>query len=50
MSQAVSELIERSAREKPRVRYAEGLAILDLPSGSRRITTDEVKRLESEEE
>jgi len=48
MSRAVSELIERAARTKPRFKLINGIAVFDI-KGGRRVTTEDVKRFEAEE-
>ena len=47
LSKAVSELIVRSTRSKPRIKYVDGLPVFDL-RGEKKITTEHVKALESE--
>jgi hypothetical protein len=48
LSKAVSELIVRNTRSKPRIRYVDGLPVFDL-RGEKKITTEHVRALESEE-
>jgi hypothetical protein len=48
LSRAVSDLIERSSRTKPRFKLVNGIAVFDIPGG-RRVTTEDVKRFEAEE-
>lgn len=47
-SRAVSDLILRSSRTKPRFKLVNGIAVFDIPGG-RRVTTEDVKRFEDEE-
>jgi hypothetical protein len=47
-SRAVSELIERSAPRKPRIKMMKGFALFDFPVKGGQITTEDVRRLEDE--
>ena len=49
LSKAVSELIIRGTRRKPRIKYVDGLPVFDLPRGGKKITTEHVRALEAEE-
>ena len=49
LSKAVSELIVRATRRKPRIKYVDGLPVFDLPRGEKKITTEHVRALEVEE-
>ena len=49
LSKAVSELIVRGTRRKPRIKYVDGIPVFDLPRGEREITTEHVRALEGEE-
>jgi len=49
LSKAVSELIVRATRRKPRIKYVDGLPVFDLPRGEKKITTEHVRALEAEE-
>ena len=48
LSKAVSELILRNARSKPRIKYVDDLPVFDL-RGEKKITNEHVRALESEE-
>jgi hypothetical protein len=48
LSKAVSELIVRATRRKPRIKYVDGLPVFDLPRGEKKITTEHVRALEAE--
>ena len=48
MSKAASDLIERSAPRKPRVKIVNGLALFDFPVKGGQITTEDVRKLETE--
>jgi hypothetical protein len=47
-SKAASDLIERSAPRKPRVKIVNGLALFDFPVKGGEITTEDVRKLEDE--
>jgi hypothetical protein len=47
-SRAVSDLIERSAPRKPRIKMMNGFALFDFPVKGGQITTEDVRRLEDE--
>jgi hypothetical protein len=47
-SRAVSDLILRGSRTKPRFKLVNGVAVFDIPGG-RRVTTEDVKRFEDDE-
>lgn len=49
LSRAVSELIVRGTRRKPRIKRVDGIPILDLGPDEEPITTEQVKALEAEE-
>lgn len=49
LSKAVSELIVRATRKKPRIKYVDGLPVFDLGRGEKKITTEHVRALEAEE-
>ena len=49
LSKAVSELIVRATKRKPRIKYVDGLPVFDLPRGEKKITTEHVRALEAEE-
>jgi len=49
LSKAVSELIVRATRRKPRIKYVDGLPVFDLPRGEKKITTEHARALEAEE-
>jgi hypothetical protein len=48
-SKAISELILRSMRTKPRIKYVDGLPVFDLPQTKQKITTERVRAFEAEE-
>jgi hypothetical protein len=48
LGRAVSELIVRGARRAPRIKYVDGLPVLDVPPGKKRITSEHVRALEQE--
>jgi hypothetical protein len=48
MSKAIGELIVRSVRREPRIKYVDGLPVFDLPKSKRKITTELVKKFEAE--
>ena len=47
-SRAASDLIERSAPKKPRIKMRNGFALFDFPVKGGQITTEDVRRLEDE--
>ena len=49
LSKAVSELIVRGIRRKPRIKYVDGIPVFDLGPTEEPITTEQVKALEAEE-
>lgn len=49
LSRAVSELIVRGTRRKPRIKYVDGIPVFDLGADEEPITTEQVKALEAEE-
>jgi hypothetical protein len=49
LSKAVSELVERAARKRMRIRYEHGIPVFDEPEDGPKITTEMVKRLEAED-
>lgn len=48
LSKAISELIQRGTRPRPRIKYVDGWPMLDLPKPKRLLTTERVKELENE--
>ncbi len=48
LSKAISELIQRGTRTRPRIKYVDGWPMLDLPKPKRLLTTERVKQLEDE--
>lgn len=48
LSKAISELIRRGTRTRPRIKYVDGWPMLDLPKPKRLLTTERVKQLEDE--
>ena len=50
LSKAVSELIVRNTRSKPRIKYEDGIPVLDLGPSEEPITPERVKALEAEGE
>ncbi|MGB8261858.1 MAG: hypothetical protein WCE75_15960 [Terracidiphilus sp.] len=48
MSDAVSELIERSEPRPPRIKWVDGLPMADIPLTGKWITTEDVLRAEAE--
>ena len=48
MSKAIGELILRSLRQQPRIKYVDGVPVFDLPKSKHRITTEMVKKFEAE--
>ena len=49
LSKAISELIQRSAHPRPRIKYVDGWPMLDLPKPKRLLTSERVKELENED-
>ena len=47
-SRAISDLVERSAPRKPRIKMVNGLAVFDFPVKGGKITTEDIRRLEDE--
>ncbi len=47
-SKAISELVVRSMRRKPRIKYVNGRPVFDLPKPSEPVTTEHVRALEAE--
>lgn len=47
-SKAVSDLIERSAPRKPRIKIVNGLGVFDVELEGGTITTEEVRRIEDQ--
>lgn len=43
LSKAISELVLKSMRTKPRIKYVNGLPVFDLPKSKRKITTERVR-------
>ena len=50
LSKAVSELIVRNTRLKPRIKYVDGIPVFDLGPSEEPITSEQVKALEAEGE
>jgi hypothetical protein len=50
LSKAVSELIVRNTRTKPRIKYVDGIPVFDLGPSEEPITPEQVKALEAEGE
>lgn len=48
LSEAVSELIERTEPRPPRIKYVDGFPTADVPLTGKRITTEDVLRAEAE--
>lgn len=48
MSEAISELIERSEPKPPRIRYVDGFPTADIPLDGKWITTEDVLRAQAE--
>lgn len=46
LSKAISELIQRGTRTRPRIKYVDGWPVLDLPKRKEPLTTERVKQLE----
>lgn len=47
-SRAISDLVERSAPRKPRIKMVNGLAVFDVELNDGSITTEQVRQLEDE--
>ena len=47
-SRAISDLVERSAPRKPRIKMVNGLAVFDVELNGGSITTEQVRQLEDE--
>ena len=48
MSDAVSELIERTEPRPPRIKYVDGFPTADIPMNGKRITTEDILRAQAE--
>ena len=48
LSKAITELIQRGTRTRPRIKYVDGWPVLDLPKRKEPLTTERVKELENE--
>ncbi len=48
MSEAVSELIERTEPRPPKIKYVDGFPTADVPLTGKRITTEDVLRAQAE--
>ena len=48
MSEAVSELIERTEPRPPRIKFVDGIPMADIPMDGRWITTEDVLRAQAE--
>jgi hypothetical protein len=46
LSEAIALLIRRGMRKAPRIKYADGLPVFDLPESGRPITSQQVKAFE----
>ena len=49
LSKAISELVQRGLRPRPRIKYVNGFPMLDLPKPKKPLTTERVKELEDED-
>lgn len=49
LSKAISELIQRGTRSRPRIKHVDGWPVLDLPKRKQPLTTERVRQLEDEE-
>ncbi len=49
LGKAIGELILRSTRSSPRIKYVDGLPVFDMPKEEQPITTERVKAFEAEE-
>ncbi len=49
LSKAISELVQRGLRPRPRIKYVNGWPVLDLPKRKEPLTTERVRELEDEE-
>ena len=49
LSKAISELVHRGLRPRPRIKYVNGFPMLDLPKPKKPLTTERVKELEDED-
>jgi hypothetical protein len=49
LGQAIGELILRSTRPAPRIKYVDGLPVFDLPKEAHPITSQRVKAFEADE-
>jgi hypothetical protein len=48
ISEAISELIERSEPRPPRIKYVDGLPMADIPMDGKWITTEDILRAQAE--
>ena len=48
LSRAISDLIERSAVRKSRIKLVDGIPVFDVPADGPKINFEDVKRFESE--
>jgi hypothetical protein len=48
MSEAVSELIERTEPRPSRIKYSDGLPVADIPMDGKRVTTADILRAQAE--
>lgn len=48
MSEAVSELIERTEPRAPRIKYVDGFPTADIPMDGKWITTEDILRAQAE--
>jgi hypothetical protein len=48
MSEAVSELIERTEPRPPRIKYVDGFPTADIPMDGKWITTEDILRAQAE--
>lgn len=49
LGKAIGELILRSTRRSPRIKYVDGLPVFDMPKEKQPISTERVKDFEVEE-
>jgi hypothetical protein len=49
MGKAVSQLVRRGLGAPPRTRIVNGILVVDIPKGSPPVTSEHVKRLETED-
>ena len=49
LGKAIGELILRSTRRAPRIKFVDGLPVFDMPKEKQPITTERVKAFEAED-